>query len=191
MSKYQRWHDQIIDRARHRTLDPYKERHHIRPRSLGGSDDPDNLVDLTYREHFLVHWLLIRLLSGYERRLMLYALHCMALDHVGGRIVGGWRVEVAKRALKSEALRRAAERAERRKQFLREERAHRTAAANQVIEATKGAMIRRGMDRKALSKMAGVLIKADPKRLSRFGDIAERRRRLAKKRRQERSLLGF
>jgi len=36
----------------------YYERHHIVPRSLGGSNDDDNLVLLTAREHFLAHYLL-------------------------------------------------------------------------------------------------------------------------------------
>lgn len=57
---YQKIHDQIIERALSRSLDGYKESHHILPRSLGGSDDPTNLVDLTAREHYLVHWLLHR-----------------------------------------------------------------------------------------------------------------------------------
>jgi hypothetical protein len=38
--------------------DQYTEKHHIIPRSLGGSDDADNLVNLTAREHFIAHRLL-------------------------------------------------------------------------------------------------------------------------------------
>lgn len=38
----------------------YVEKHHIVPRSAGGTDDPSNLVYLTAREHFLAHWLLYR-----------------------------------------------------------------------------------------------------------------------------------
>lgn len=34
------------------------ERHHVVPRCLGGSDDPDNLIYLTYREHFIAHKIL-------------------------------------------------------------------------------------------------------------------------------------
>ena len=47
-SKYEIWYAQIIERARFRRLGHYKERHHIIPRSLGGGDDDDNLVDLSY-----------------------------------------------------------------------------------------------------------------------------------------------
>lgn len=36
----------------------YKERHHIKPKCLGGSDDTDNLIDLYAKEHYEVHRLL-------------------------------------------------------------------------------------------------------------------------------------
>jgi hypothetical protein len=55
---YQRIHDQIIDRARTRKLTGYKERHHIIPRCMGGDNSAENLVDLTAREHFIIHKLL-------------------------------------------------------------------------------------------------------------------------------------
>lgn len=55
---YQKIHDQIIERAKSRKLEGYKERHHIVPRCMGGTDDSENLVDLTAREHFIIHKLL-------------------------------------------------------------------------------------------------------------------------------------
>jgi len=58
---YQRIYDQIIDRARDRELDCYRERHHVTPKCLGGSDNKSNLVELTAREHFICHWLLSRM----------------------------------------------------------------------------------------------------------------------------------
>lgn len=36
----------------------YKERHHIIPRCIGGTDEKDNLIDLYAREHFIAHKLL-------------------------------------------------------------------------------------------------------------------------------------
>ena len=61
-------HDQIIDRAKSRLLDYsiYYEKHHIIPRCMGGLDSKDNLVSLTAREHFLVHWLLVEINRGTE-----------------------------------------------------------------------------------------------------------------------------
>lgn len=42
----------------------YTERHHIVPRSRGGSDDASNVVTLTGREHYLAHWLLAKIHGG-------------------------------------------------------------------------------------------------------------------------------
>lgn len=55
---YQKIYNQLIENARNRSLTGYRERHHINPRCLGGTDDLDNLVDLTAREHYLAHRLL-------------------------------------------------------------------------------------------------------------------------------------
>lgn len=55
---YQRIYNQIIERAKTRQLEGYKEKHHIIPKCLGGSNNKDNLVELTAREHFLCHMLL-------------------------------------------------------------------------------------------------------------------------------------
>ena len=57
-NKYKKWHDSIIAKAKHRILEGYKEVHHIIPKSCGGTNDKDNLVPLTAREHYIVHMLL-------------------------------------------------------------------------------------------------------------------------------------
>jgi hypothetical protein len=44
--------------------DGYTERHHILPRSMNGSDDPSNLVDLTAREHFVAHMMWAKVYGG-------------------------------------------------------------------------------------------------------------------------------
>jgi hypothetical protein len=74
-NKYRRWYWQIIDRARSRSLREYTERHHVLPRSLGGTDG--EVVRLTFREHFLAHWLLTKFTEGRARRKMNYALSCL------------------------------------------------------------------------------------------------------------------
>jgi hypothetical protein len=43
----------------------YYERHHIIPKHMGGGNDKDNLVLLTFREHIIAHYLLWRI---YRRR---------------------------------------------------------------------------------------------------------------------------
>lgn len=56
---YQRIYDQIIDRAKERKLEGYREKHHIIPKCMGGSNEKQNLIELTAREHFICHQLLI------------------------------------------------------------------------------------------------------------------------------------
>jgi len=77
MNKYTLWYSSIIENARTRTLTCYKESHHIIPRSLGGTDEKHNLVDLTAREHFICHWLLVKIHTGQEQHKMIYALNGM------------------------------------------------------------------------------------------------------------------
>ena len=83
MNKYKQWYTNITERAKNRVLETYTEQHHIQPRSLGGSDDPDNLVNLTAREHFVCHWLLVKMTSGKEHHQMLNALRMMRAEKQG------------------------------------------------------------------------------------------------------------
>lgn len=64
---YYRIYKQLIDKGLQRQSCPqtrlsnttkYFETHHIIPKCLNGSDSDDNLVQLTYREHLIAHWLL-------------------------------------------------------------------------------------------------------------------------------------
>lgn len=53
-------YNKFINTIKHqgtRTLQ-YSEIHHIIPRCMGGTDDPSNLIVLSFREHFLAHWML-------------------------------------------------------------------------------------------------------------------------------------
>ena len=77
MNKYNKWYTNITENARTRVLTGYVERHHIIPVSLGGSNNKENLVDLTAREHFICHWLLTKLHTGKSRAKMIYALNGM------------------------------------------------------------------------------------------------------------------
>lgn len=59
---YKNAYDHLVTRAKAR-LRPeiYCEEHHIVPRCVGGGDEPENLVYLTAREHFIAHRLLAKI----------------------------------------------------------------------------------------------------------------------------------
>lgn len=59
---YTKVYNQLMERAKGRKPEKggYYESHHIIPKCMGGSNDKDNKVKLTYREHFIAHWLLHR-----------------------------------------------------------------------------------------------------------------------------------
>ena len=52
----------------------YTEIHHVCPKSLGGSDDPDNLIAIPSRIHFLAHWMLWK---AYDTDELSYAFWAM------------------------------------------------------------------------------------------------------------------
>jgi hypothetical protein len=79
-NKYKQWYEQIVLRAQIRILsdDIYTEKHHIIPRSIGGNNSKSNLAILTAREHFICHWLLIKIIPpGIDRSKMYRALNFM------------------------------------------------------------------------------------------------------------------
>ena len=56
---YTKLYKELIHKAKERDMvDGYTEIHHIIPKSEGGSNDKDNLVVLTGREHFIAHKIL-------------------------------------------------------------------------------------------------------------------------------------
>lgn len=73
------WHyNQLMETRKDRILDKnsYYEKHHIVPKCMGGSDDTENLIILTAREHFIAHWLLHRI-HPHNHKLS-YAFYLMA-----------------------------------------------------------------------------------------------------------------
>lgn len=72
---YQAIYNRLILRAKTRIFDGYTERHHIIPRCLGGSDDPENLVPLTPEEHYIAHQLLVKIYPGNGK--LVFAAHMM------------------------------------------------------------------------------------------------------------------
>ena len=80
-NKYSKLYYKITSNAKQRISEGYTELHHIIPQSMGGSNDKENLVELTAREHFICHWLLIKMTEGKDRSKMLYALNGMKAEN--------------------------------------------------------------------------------------------------------------
>lgn len=85
-NKYTRIYHQLIDKRKNDKMSKenvYCESHHIIPKSLGGSNDPDNLVNLLPREHFLAHLLLTKMVENQDEIIkMNWALHKMCYSSV-------------------------------------------------------------------------------------------------------------
>lgn len=79
-NKYLCWYNSIIQKAKNRTNNfGYIEKHHIIPKSLGGTNDLDNLVKLTAKEHFICHLLLTKITIGNAKLKMIFAFIAMSM----------------------------------------------------------------------------------------------------------------
>jgi hypothetical protein len=59
----------------------YHEKHHIIPKSLGGSNKKENIAILTAREHFICHILLTKMTSGKDKSKMIYAVQALGMKN--------------------------------------------------------------------------------------------------------------
>lgn len=94
---YQKLYNNIISNP---ITTGYTEKHHIVPKSLGGTDDESNLIQVSARQHFLLHWLLIKMHTGDNRKKMVHAFMCMKADRnnrgrVTSRVFEYYRQEYA------------------------------------------------------------------------------------------------
>ena len=141
INKYSKLYHKITSNAKQRINEGYNELHHIIPQSMGGSNDKENLVELTAREHFICHWLLIKMTEGEDRSKMLYALNGMKAENryqqryhtkITARVYEKYRIEHAEnhskrmkgrpawnkgRKLEGEELEKQRERTKNRKQM--------------------------------------------------------------------------
>lgn len=95
---YQKIYDNLIKTRSQQPLlvNEYYEKHHIIPKCLGGSDDKENLIKLTYREHFIAHWLLVKIHKQHSG--INYAFLCMLRRQpTGERILTSRRYEIIKK----------------------------------------------------------------------------------------------
>lgn len=97
-NKYTNWYTSICAKSAYRPkikTDGY-ELHHVIPKSLEGSNDTENLVLLTFKEHYICHLLLCKMLDGKSRYKMAWALSQLTSKH---RITNSRQFEVSRKML--------------------------------------------------------------------------------------------
>ena len=106
-NKYTSYYYSIVYKAQARetSLSQYTEKHHIIPKSLGGTHSKDNLVKLTAREHFVCHLLLLKMLQGNSKYKMAFALNRMLTSgSKHSRYIPSSRLYELSRKYRSEAI---------------------------------------------------------------------------------------
>lgn len=103
---YAKLYNKIIENRLNNPSDGYTEKHHIIPASLGGSNSKDNLVSLTAREHFVCHWMLVKMYKGnknsYYKMLKAFNMMCNSISthqeryRVCSRIFSIYREDLSK-----------------------------------------------------------------------------------------------
>src|SRR4051812_42454515 len=101
-NKYSKWYFNLMVKVENRTCLLSGEKHHIIPKSMGGSNDEANIALLTFREHFIAHMLLTKFCARSEdQRKMLNALGSMQRKHLGhkSRILNSRQFEIVRKAI--------------------------------------------------------------------------------------------
>lgn len=80
-------YDRLITSALNRALTGYCERHHIKPRCMGGSDASENIVSLTPEEHYVAHQLLVKI---YPKNVLLLHAAIFMTKRITGNKAYGW-----------------------------------------------------------------------------------------------------
>ena len=168
-NKYSTLYHKITSNAKQRITEGYTEIHHIIPQSLGGSNDKENLVELTAREHFICHWLLVKMTEGEDRSKMLYVLNGMRAENryqkryhtkITARVYEKYRIEHAenhsKRMKGKPAKNKGVPMSQEQKQILREK-----AKANHV----SGNVYSKESQEKRIAKVLGQKRTDETKRL--------------------------
>lgn len=93
-NKYKKWYYGIIQKASSQNRKKlnrfdknyvYYEKHHILPKSLGGTNDISNLILLTAREHYVCHLLLCKFTEGKDKLKMINAVTKMVFSKSSGQ----------------------------------------------------------------------------------------------------------
>lgn len=86
-----------IKSTENRQLGEYTEMHHIQPKCLRGTNNKNNLIRLTLREHFLAHWLLWKAYPDY----LPLASAFLQMNHKNPKGVKGFQGRITSRTYES------------------------------------------------------------------------------------------
>lgn len=99
-------YNSIIDRSKCRSLDGYIEKHHIIPRCMGGGDDSDNIANLTAREHYVCHLLLVKMYPSNRKLVFAANMMCTVSTNTkarsGNRLYEWLRIKLSRRLSQSQ-----------------------------------------------------------------------------------------
>jgi hypothetical protein len=107
-NKYSKWYYNIIENALNRDQpSEYTELHHIIPFCISQSNDKNNLVRLTGREHFIAHLLLIKAITKKNYSSMTFAIRKMLVSGPGqSRVVSSRTFAIARKLFAAEQSKR-------------------------------------------------------------------------------------
>lgn len=75
-NKYYSWYKSLVNKYTLYDSDSnYTENHHILPKSLGGSNDDQNIIFVPARVHYVLHHILIKFTKSNDKVKMCFALH--------------------------------------------------------------------------------------------------------------------
>lgn len=102
-NRYSKMYEELIETCKNRKplKTDFYEVHHIIPRSLGGTDDADNLVKLTPREHYHAHLLLAKISVGSGQIKMGQALRMMSGINKNKKIINSRQYNTAKNIVRN------------------------------------------------------------------------------------------
>jgi hypothetical protein len=83
---YAKIYQQLVERAQTRGTPAYYEIHHIVPRCMSGTDDPNNLVALTPEEHYIAHQLLLKMYPDHKQ--LAHAANMMTVNRTNNKLYG-------------------------------------------------------------------------------------------------------
>lgn len=79
---YQKIYTNLIENCKNKEYLEYTEKHHIIPKCMGGTDGPENIVELSAREHFIAHMLLFKI---HRTKELAYAMNMMTVHDSSNR----------------------------------------------------------------------------------------------------------